>query len=93
MIPNLNVSGALENKQGKTFWYVYHFCMSSPLMSRLVSQAILKSGRPLILGSGVSPADLKVLEENTRKELAEAEVASYSAMVVVTARKKALAPS
>jgi hypothetical protein len=41
----------------------------------------------------MAPAQLKELEENARKELEEAEVASYSRMVVVTARKKPLTPS
>jgi len=54
--------------------------------------AIIKSGRPLLLGHGVSPAVLKELEGNAQKELAEAEVTCYSRIVVVTGRKKPLPP-
>jgi hypothetical protein len=51
-------------------------------------QAGLKSGRPLLLGSGMSPALIDEIEANVTEEVREAKTPVYLRIVEVYARKK-----
>ncbi|TFK41937.1 S-adenosyl-L-methionine-dependent methyltransferase [Crucibulum laeve] len=55
-------------------------------------EAFLKSGRPLILGSGLPEDVLFDLEEKARKEVYEAKIPQYTRLQCVYARKKHLTP-
>ncbi|EMD42323.1 hypothetical protein CERSUDRAFT_79907 [Gelatoporia subvermispora B] len=50
--------------------------------------AFLRSGRPLLLGSGIDEAIVNEVEENARRELLEARTPSYILVENVYARKK-----
>lgn len=53
------------------------------------SQAFLRGGRPLLLGSGMSPAEVDELEANSHRELDESKFSMLIRLQMVYARKKA----
>lgn len=67
-------------------------CCSSFYSSGLTSwrQAFLKSGRPLLLGTGIPEHMLNDCEDAARRELLEAKIPTYVLVEDVYARRKAL---
>jgi hypothetical protein len=55
----------------------------------LANQSFLQSGRPLLLGSGMSPVDVDYLQTNAQRELEEAKIPMMLRMNCVYAHKKA----
>lgn len=68
------------------FVYVRPYPVQSPITNH--TQAFLKSGRPLLLGSGVPEAVVDELQSGATRELVDATLRQWIRLQRVYARKK-----